>query len=28
VLILPKGSSQNVKKLVDELKQRGHPALH
>lgn len=27
VLILPRGSSQDVKKLVDELKQREHPAL-
>jgi len=27
VLILPRGSSQNVKKLVDELKAREHPAL-
>lgn len=27
VLILPRGSSQDVKKLVDELKKREHPAL-
>lgn len=27
VLILPRGSSQDVKKLVDELKAREHPAL-
>ena len=27
VLILPKGASQDVKKLVDELKERSHPAL-
>jgi len=27
VLILPRGSSQDVKKLVDELKQREHPVL-
>jgi mannose-1-phosphate guanylyltransferase len=27
VLILPRGSSQNVKQLVDELKKREHPAL-
>lgn len=27
VLILPRGSSQDVKKLVDELKSREHPAL-
>lgn len=27
VLILPRGSSQDVKKLVDELKNREHPTL-
>jgi mannose-1-phosphate guanylyltransferase/mannose-1-phosphate guanylyltransferase/mannose-6-phosphate isomerase len=27
VLIMPRGSSQNVKQLVDELKKREHPAL-
>jgi mannose-1-phosphate guanylyltransferase/mannose-1-phosphate guanylyltransferase/mannose-6-phosphate isomerase len=27
VLILPRGSSQNVKQLVDELRKREHPAL-
>jgi len=27
VLILPRGSSQNVKQLVDELKKREHPVL-
>lgn len=27
ILILPRGSSQNVKQLVDELKARGHPSL-
>lgn len=27
VMVLPRGSSQDVKKIVEELKQKGHPAL-
>lgn len=27
VLVLPRGSSQDVKRIVDRLKQQGHPAL-